>query len=127
MRTAILVRMKKIEIHPCKALSGTVSIPGDKSISHRALMFASLADGVSTIDNLLEGHDCIATLQVMRALGVHISLQDGSWIVKGCKKLRSQRTELGFRLQKLRHNHSHHDGIIISNAFHVDFRWHRAN
>ncbi|HXW52840.1 MAG TPA: 3-phosphoshikimate 1-carboxyvinyltransferase, partial [Myxococcota bacterium] len=78
--------MKKIEIHPCKALAGTVLIPGDKSISHRALILASLADGVSTIDNLLEGHDCIATVHVMRALGVHIALESGSWVVKGNKK-----------------------------------------
>lgn len=75
--------MKTIEVNPCRSLSGTVSVPGDKSISHRALMFASLALGQSTINNLLEGHDCIATLQVMRSLGVHISLEDGTWIVNG--------------------------------------------
>lgn len=78
--------MKTIEIKPAKSLAGSVSIPGDKSISHRALMFASLADGESRIDNLLEGHDCIATVHVMRALGVHIALEDDSWIIKGRKK-----------------------------------------
>jgi 3-phosphoshikimate 1-carboxyvinyltransferase len=78
--------MKTIEIKPARTLGGSVSIPGDKSISHRALMLASLADGESRIDNLLEGHDCIATVHVMRALGVHISLEDGSWVIKGCKK-----------------------------------------
>jgi 3-phosphoshikimate 1-carboxyvinyltransferase len=64
-------------------LKGQVKIPGDKSISHRALMFASIASGESTIDNLLEGHDVIATLQVMRALGVHIALENNSWIIHG--------------------------------------------
>src|SRR5580658_5867731 len=64
-------------------LKGQVKIPGDKSISHRALMFASIASGKSTIDNLLEGHDVIATLQVMRALGVHIALENNSWIIHG--------------------------------------------
>lgn len=78
--------MKKLVIHPCKALSGTVEIPGDKSISHRALMFASLADGESRIANLLEGHDCIATLHVMRTLSIHIALEGGVWIIKGRKK-----------------------------------------
>lgn len=75
--------MKTLEVIPCSSLSGRVSVPGDKSISHRALMFSSLAQGQSTIENLLEGHDCIATLQVMRSLGVHISLEDNRWIVNG--------------------------------------------
>jgi 3-phosphoshikimate 1-carboxyvinyltransferase len=75
--------MKTIEIQPCSQISGSITIPGDKSISHRALMFSSLANGTSTINNLLEGHDCIATLQVMRSLGVHISLKNGQWIING--------------------------------------------
>jgi 3-phosphoshikimate 1-carboxyvinyltransferase len=75
--------MKTLEVHPCANLAGSVKIPGDKSISHRALMLASLASGKSVIDNLLEGHDCMATLSVMRALGVHIALEDGSWKIDG--------------------------------------------
>lgn len=75
--------MKSFIVYPETAICGSTNIPGDKSISHRALMFASLAQGQSTINNLLEGHDCIATLQVMRALGVHIALRDGAWIVNG--------------------------------------------
>lgn len=74
--------MKKIKVAP-STLRGEVSIPGDKSISHRALMFASIAQGESRIENLLEGHDCIATVQVMRALGVHIALDQGVWVIKG--------------------------------------------
>ncbi len=75
--------MKTIEVFPCSSLAGEVIIPGDKSISHRALMFASIAQGTSTISNLLEGHDCMATLAVLRALGVHIALEQGSWVVHG--------------------------------------------
>lgn len=75
--------MKNVIVHPCKEIRGATSIPGDKSISHRALMFASIAEGISVIHNLLEGHDCIATLQVMRSLGVHISLENASWIING--------------------------------------------
>jgi 3-phosphoshikimate 1-carboxyvinyltransferase len=78
--------MKKLTISPSHILSGSLSIPGDKSISHRALMFSSLANGTSYLENLLEGHDCIATLQVMRALGVHIELKNKLWIIKGGKK-----------------------------------------
>jgi 3-phosphoshikimate 1-carboxyvinyltransferase len=75
--------MKRIIIHPAAHLSGTISIPGDKSISHRALMFASLALGESKIENLLLGHDCLATLAVMRSLGAHIAFMDGVWSVHG--------------------------------------------
>lgn len=75
--------MKKIKIHPAAGLTGSVSIPGDKSISHRALMFASLAQGESVLENLLLGHDCMATLSVMRSLGVHIAYEHGQWRVHG--------------------------------------------
>lgn len=77
------MQAKKIKIWPTKSLSGELSIPGDKSISHRALMFSSLALGTSSIENLLEGHDCFATLQLMRALGVHIELKAERWLVHG--------------------------------------------
>ncbi|MCA9508476.1 MAG: 3-phosphoshikimate 1-carboxyvinyltransferase [Myxococcales bacterium] len=73
--------MSTIKIYPQKNITGSTKIPGDKSISHRALMFAALAKGTSEIENLLEGHDCMATLQVMRALGVHIELKQESWLV----------------------------------------------
>jgi 3-phosphoshikimate 1-carboxyvinyltransferase len=51
-------------------LGGEICVPGDKSISHRALMFASLARGKSQISGLLQGEDCHATLNAFRALGV---------------------------------------------------------
>ena len=53
-------------------LSGTVTIPGDKSISHRALMFGALAVGETVIDGLLEGEDVLATAAAMRAMGATI-------------------------------------------------------
>lgn len=51
-------------------LRGELRIPGDKSISHRSLMFAALADGTSEIDGMLEGDDCLATADALRAMGV---------------------------------------------------------
>lgn len=51
-------------------LSGKVRVPGDKSISHRAVMFASLAEGTSKVSGLLEGEDVLATLAAFRAMGV---------------------------------------------------------
>ena len=53
-----------------KGLKGRIRVPGDKSISHRAVMFSALADGVSRITGLLEGEDVIATLEAFRAMGV---------------------------------------------------------
>ena len=53
-------------------LRGTLEIPGDKSVSHRSVMFAALADGVSTIDGFLEGEDTRATAAIFSQLGVRI-------------------------------------------------------
>lgn len=53
-----------------KDLSGSVRVPGDKSMSHRAVMFSSLANGTSNITGLLEGEDVMATLAAFRAMGV---------------------------------------------------------
>lgn len=57
---------------PGRALRGEVGVPGDKSVSHRAIMFASLADGVSRIDGFLEGEDARATEAIFRRLGARI-------------------------------------------------------
>ena len=53
-------------------LQGRLRVPGDKSISHRAIMFASLAEGTTEISGFLEGEDCLATLAAFRAMGVNI-------------------------------------------------------
>ncbi|MET1163074.1 MAG: 3-phosphoshikimate 1-carboxyvinyltransferase, partial [Pseudoxanthomonas sp.] len=55
-----------------QALRGEIEIPGDKSVSHRAVMFAALADGVSHIDGFLEGEDTRATAAIFSQLGVRI-------------------------------------------------------
>ncbi len=65
-------------------LRGTVVVPGDKSISHRSLMFAGLAVGESRIEGLLEGEDVLATAAAMRAMGATIERDaDGIWHVAG--------------------------------------------
>lgn len=67
--------------HP---LRGEVRIPGDKSVSHRALMFSALADGTSRIHGFLEGEDTRATAAVLRQLGVRIDVAgDGERVVHG--------------------------------------------
>ncbi|HIJ38977.1 MAG TPA: 3-phosphoshikimate 1-carboxyvinyltransferase, partial [Rhodospirillaceae bacterium] len=65
-------------------LVGQIRVPGDKSISHRALMFGALALGVSTIEGLLEGEDVLRTAAAMRLLGAHVQRRpDGWWEVAG--------------------------------------------
>ena len=65
-------------------LRGTVTVPGDKSISHRSLMFSALAVGESRIEGLLEGEDVLATAAAMRAMGADIERGgDGVWRVHG--------------------------------------------
>ena len=65
-------------------LSGTARVPGDKSISHRALIVSALAVGESRIDGLLEGADVLATAAALRALGASIERTDaGAWSVHG--------------------------------------------
>jgi 5-enolpyruvylshikimate-3-phosphate synthase len=51
---------------------GTMAVPGDKSISHRALMLSGIAEGVSEVSDFLASEDCLATLAAMRSLGVRI-------------------------------------------------------
>ena len=65
-------------------LSGLVRVPGDKSISHRSLMFGALAEGETIISGLLTGEDVINTARAMRALGAEITdAKDGLWRVQG--------------------------------------------
>jgi 3-phosphoshikimate 1-carboxyvinyltransferase len=59
------------------SLEGQVKVPGDKSISHRAVMFGSIASGITTIENFLPGEDCLSTISCFRQLGVEI-VQNGS-------------------------------------------------
>ncbi|MBY8828010.1 3-phosphoshikimate 1-carboxyvinyltransferase [Hephaestia mangrovi] len=66
------------------ALTGTVAVPGDKSISHRSLMLSALAVGTSRITGLLEGEDVLATAAAMRAMGAEIVREEnGCWRVNG--------------------------------------------
>lgn len=64
-------------------LRGTITVPGDKSISHRALMLAALAVGESVIEGLLEGEDVLATATALRAMGATIEKHGGVWHVWG--------------------------------------------
>ncbi|MEJ9149450.1 3-phosphoshikimate 1-carboxyvinyltransferase [Bacillus smithii] len=65
--------------HNHSHLRGVIHVPGDKSISHRAIMFGSIAQGKTTIRHFLRGQDCLSTIDCFRKLGVHIE-EDGQQI-----------------------------------------------
>lgn len=72
---------------PVSKLQGAIRAPGDKSCSHRALMFAGIAEGTSDISGLLEGEDVINTAKAMAALGAEAEQKgNGRWTVKGVGK-----------------------------------------
>ncbi len=72
--------MKYFQVQKSRALSGEIEVPGDKSISHRALILASIAEGETTIKGLLKGEDNMATLAAFRKMGVEI-LEEGETVV----------------------------------------------
>lgn len=69
--------------HASGPLSGKLRVPGDKSISHRALMFGGLAAGRTCITGLLEGEDVLATGRAMQAMGAVIGRDNDQWIIDG--------------------------------------------
>ena len=70
-------------IEPGKGLRGEITLPGDKSISHRAIMCASLASGTSEIKGFLDSEDCLATLRNFQEMGIDIEKKGDLVIVKG--------------------------------------------
>jgi 3-phosphoshikimate 1-carboxyvinyltransferase len=73
-----------LETRRCRPLSGTVRVPGDKSISHRALILGALAVGESRVSGLLEGEDVLNTAKAVRALGASIERTGNfAWSVRG--------------------------------------------
>ena len=73
--------MKKI--FPVKNLREEISIPGDKSISHRAIMLSSLANTAVEVENFLAGADCLSTISCMQKMGVEIKISGNKVLVKG--------------------------------------------
>lgn len=82
--TASLDQPAPMRFSAAPSLSGTITVPGDKSISHRALMLSALAVGESRVEGLLEGEDVLATADAMRAMGAQITRDDdGIWHIHG--------------------------------------------
>ena len=64
--------MASLTITPGRPLQGTISVPGDKSITHRAIILTALANGVSTVARYCRGEDCLNTMRAFQALGIRI-------------------------------------------------------
>ena len=73
----------KLIARPVSRLEGRAHAPGDKSVSHRALMFGAMALGETAITGLLTGEDVLRTAAAVRALGAKVAEQDGVWTVRG--------------------------------------------
>jgi 3-phosphoshikimate 1-carboxyvinyltransferase len=73
-----------LSARPGAPLSGTLRVPGDKSMSHRALILGAMARGTTTIEGLLEGDDVLATARAMQAFGADVTRTgQGAWTVEG--------------------------------------------
>ncbi len=78
------MKTKISKIKNPKGLQGAIKIPGDKSVSHRSVIFGSIAEGITEVDNFLNGEDCICTREAFEALGVKIeSLSETSLRIHG--------------------------------------------
>ena len=86
--------MQKITYKSEKGLKGTVTIPSDKSISHRAIMFTSLARGKSVIKNFSKGQDPLSSLKVCKTLGIDAEFSNEELIVKSKGILSAPQTQL---------------------------------
>jgi 3-phosphoshikimate 1-carboxyvinyltransferase len=75
--------MKTLIVRGGRPLRGRVSVPGDKSISHRAALLGAVAEGVTRITGFLRGEDCLATLEALRALGVAVDDNGHEVVIHG--------------------------------------------
>lgn len=82
-----------MKILPAKSLKGEINLPGDKSISHRAAMFAALANGDTKIENFASSADCASTLECLKKLGVEIERENSTIFIKGVGKTGFQKPE----------------------------------
>jgi len=72
-----------MRISPCEGIDAEITVPGDKSISHRALMIGAIANGKTQIRNFLDSDDTSATMEILRAMGIEIERKENEVIVEG--------------------------------------------
>ncbi|HZS47048.1 MAG TPA: 3-phosphoshikimate 1-carboxyvinyltransferase [Blastocatellia bacterium] len=72
-----------MKIQPAKSLRGTLNLPGDKSISHRAAMFGGIAEGITRVNGFADSQDCQSTLDCLSMLGVEVKRENDTLLVSG--------------------------------------------
>ena len=72
---------KSITVEPADGLSGEITVPGDKSISHRAMILGAIADGVTRVRGFLEGEDTVATLKAFESMGITVERPEPTVVV----------------------------------------------
>lgn len=72
---------ERLEAHPVETVAGSLSVPGDKSISHRALMLGAVAEGTTAVEGFLDGDDCLATAAAFESLGIPIETRSPTSLV----------------------------------------------
>ncbi len=87
--------MRSFEASPAARVSGAVTVPGDKSISHRALMLSGIAQGTSEVGGFLASEDCLASLAAMRALGIRIEQPAATQVIIHGAGMRGLHTAAG--------------------------------
>jgi 3-phosphoshikimate 1-carboxyvinyltransferase len=75
--------MKKYSVEPASSLKGEIHVPGDKSISHRAVMLGAISKGDTTIENFLKADDCLHTIECFKKMGIEVEVTDDKVIVHG--------------------------------------------
>lgn len=78
--------MNFVKINSVNYVCGTIKLPGDKSISHRAAIFSAMANGESKIENFSSAADCASTLECLQTMGVEIRREDATVFIKGVGK-----------------------------------------
>ena len=75
--------MASLTVTPGRPLKGVVTVPGDKSVTHRAIILTALAEGVSTVSDYCRGEDCLNTMRAFQSLGVRIEETVDQLLVHG--------------------------------------------
>jgi 3-phosphoshikimate 1-carboxyvinyltransferase len=84
----------RVVIRPARAVSGSIALPGDKSISHRYAMLGALAEGETRLQNFSTGADCASTLHCLRALGVSWEQRPDALVIHGTGQLQASSAAL---------------------------------
>jgi 3-phosphoshikimate 1-carboxyvinyltransferase len=87
-----MTQTKRLSVRSSPSLGGCVCVPGDKSVSHRALLLGSLAEGAGRISGFLPSNDCLATLACLRSMGVEIAFHENTTLTVYGRGLRGLQT-----------------------------------